>query len=85
MRKIGSVILELFSKQAAGQEVTFETFLDVGWIVDRILERAQYHDLTIVGHSGRKTGSRPVSRMLGPVAERIAVLSKSQSWWQPNL
>jgi nucleotide-binding universal stress UspA family protein len=76
LRKIGSVILELFSKQADGQKVTFETFLDVGWIVDQILERAQYHDLTIVGHSGGKTGALPVSRMLGSVAERIAVLSK---------
>jgi len=77
LRKIGALILELFSKQAEGK-VHCQTFMDVGWIVDQILDRTTDHDLTIVGHSSKRgrESAPPISSMIGSVAERVACLSK---------
>ncbi len=77
MRRIGNVILELFSKQAFTRGVTADTFLDSGYVVEEILRRAKNHDLLVMGHRGKgykKTS--PAEMVIGSVAERVAVHAK---------
>jgi nucleotide-binding universal stress UspA family protein len=73
LRKIGKVILDLFSKEAAGRGFKTTTFLDEGYIVDEILKYAEEFDLLVMGHRGRGQKKLPTGLMLGSVAERVVV------------
>jgi len=76
LKKVGRVVLDLFSKEAFGRQIKVETFLDVGYIVEEIVKRAEKHDLLIIGHRGRGQQRIPRELMIGSVAERVAVEAK---------
>lgn len=76
VERIGSVILELFAKEAKNHGLDADTFLDVGHIVNEIVKRADKYDLLIVGHRGRGNKETPSNLLLGSVAERIVSLSE---------
>ncbi|MDR3612207.1 MAG: universal stress protein [Candidatus Obscuribacterales bacterium] len=75
LKMIGKTILDLVKREAK-DKVEVETFLDVGWILEQILERSAAHDLVIVGHHGKRAEGTLANTMIGSVAERVAVLSK---------
>jgi nucleotide-binding universal stress UspA family protein len=75
LKMIGNTVLDLVKKEAHGL-VDVQTFLDYGLIVEKIVERAQAHDLAIVGHHGREATKTLTDTMIGSVAERVVLLSK---------
>jgi len=75
LTKIGNVLLDLFKKQAKGK-VEAETLLSVGWIAEEIVRHGDAQDLIVIGHHGKGERQKPVSTIIGSVAERVAVFSK---------
>ncbi len=73
LRRIGKVILDLFSKEAAGRGFKTTTFLDEGYVVEEILKYAEEFDLLVMGHRGRAQQKMPATLLLGSVAERVVV------------
>jgi nucleotide-binding universal stress UspA family protein len=71
VKKIGTVILDLYSKEAVGRGLKANTFLDVGHIVDEVSKRAEKHDLLVIGHRGKGHKKGPSHLMTGSVAERV--------------
>jgi|AGTN01.1.fsa_nt_gi Universal stress protein UspA and related nucleotide-binding proteins len=71
IKKIGTVILDLFKKEAESRGLTVETHLEVGSIVDEVIKRSKDFDLIIVGHRGRGHKRSASHLMTGSVAERI--------------
>lgn len=71
VKKIGTVILDLYSKEAVGRGLKANTFLDVGHIVEEIAKRAEKHDLVVIGHRGKGHKKGPSHLMTGSVAERV--------------
>lgn len=71
---IGELILDLVRKQAEGR-AEVQTILDVGWVVDQIVARAEENDLLIVGHHGPGEPRPITEQLIGSVAERVIVRS----------
>ncbi|MBX9688816.1 MAG: universal stress protein [Candidatus Obscuribacterales bacterium] len=76
LRRVGELILELFSREAADRKLQFKTFLDEGYITQELLKRSANADLVIMGHRGKGHRKIPSDLLIGAVAERIAVSSK---------
>lgn len=76
LRKIGQVILDLFSKEAFARDLKITEFLDIGYVVDEIINRSNVHDLVIVGHHGKGLKKLATELTIGSVAERVAIRSK---------
>lgn len=76
LKRVGKVILDLFSREANERGLKVSTHLDEGYIVECILNRLKDFDLLVVGHKGRDDSSMPLNIVLGSVAERLAVSSK---------
>src|SRR5262249_48994688 len=75
IKKIGGLILELFSKEAFAHSLKTDTYLDVGYIKEEIIKRAADYDLTIIGHCGRGQVPGVAEAVIGSVAERVVVES----------
>jgi len=75
-KKIGVVILDLFSKQAFTKGLTTDTYLDAGYTIEEIIKRADAHDLVVIGHRGRGHQKAPTELTTGSVAERVAFEAK---------
>lgn len=73
LRKVGKTILDLFCNAATERELPTDSFLDEGYIVDEICRRAKSYDLVVLGHAGRGHRKLPQEKMVGSVAERVAV------------
>lgn len=73
LRKIGSVILNLFATEAAGRGLKTTTFLDEGYVAEEIVKYGDKFDLIIVGHRGKGKRAMPSRMMLGSMAERVAI------------
>lgn len=71
MEEIGTLILKLFREQTEGKAPS-QSALEVGWVVESIRNRAQDHDLVIVGHRGSKDPG-PAELLIGSVAERVVL------------
>lgn len=77
LRKMGKLILTLFGDSASVHALKIDAFLDEGYIVDEILKRSQQFDLIVLGHRGRSARLLPTELMIGSIAERVAVGSRS--------
>ncbi|MBI4532362.1 MAG: universal stress protein [Candidatus Melainabacteria bacterium] len=75
LKKIGQIILDLFSKEAFARGIKTNTFLDVGYVIEEIVKRSSNHDLVIVGHRGRGHKKSPAELMTGSIAERVVIES----------
>jgi nucleotide-binding universal stress UspA family protein len=73
LKKIGALVLELFSKEAFARGHKTDTFLDVGYVVEEIVKRAERFDLLIMGHRGRGRKHMPGELMIGSLAERVVI------------
>lgn len=73
LKRIGKVILDLFSKEATARGIKTDTFLDVGYTVEEIVKRSDQYDLVVLGHRGRLQKKSPGDLMTGSVAERVTV------------
>jgi len=77
IRRIGTVILDLFKKEGESRGVDVETHMEVGYIVEEVIKRSGEFDLIIVGHRGRGHKRSASHLMTGSVAERIVSESKT--------
>jgi nucleotide-binding universal stress UspA family protein len=77
IKRIGTVILELFKKEAHSRGLEVETELEIGSIVDEVIKRSKDFDLIVVGHRGRGHKRSASHLMVGSVAERIVSESKT--------
>lgn len=77
IRRIGTVILDLFKKEGESHGVDVETHMEVGHIVEEVIKRSQDFDLIVVGHRGRGHKRSASHLMTGSVAERIVSESKT--------
>ena len=75
LKKIGKLVLELFSKEAYARGFKTNDFLDIGYVVEEIVKRSNKHDLLIVGHRGRGHKKTAAELTIGSVAERVAIES----------
>lgn len=73
LEKIGKLILNLFSQQAAQKELVCDTVLEAGWIAERIVAQAEKYDLVILGHHGWDSSRLPPERIVGSIAERVVL------------
>lgn len=77
IKRIGTVILDLFKKEAETRGLVVETHLEVGSIVDEVIRRSKDYDLIVVGHRGRGHKRSASHLMTGSVAERIVSESRT--------
>lgn len=77
IKRIGTVILDLFKKEAASRGVEVETQMEVGSIVEEVIKRSKDFDLIVVGHRGRGHKRTASHLMTGSVAERIVNEAKT--------
>lgn len=75
LEEIGSRVLELFTMQVATAGKV-STELRQGLLVPEIINRANLHNLIILGHHSQKNLPPIADVMLGSVAERVAIGSK---------
>lgn len=73
LKRIGRLILELYSKEAANRGVKTSALLAEGYIVEEILRNEKKYDLLILGCRGRAQSRSPAGIILGSVAERVAI------------
>ncbi|PWT98647.1 MAG: hypothetical protein C5B53_06475 [Candidatus Melainabacteria bacterium] len=73
LRKIGSVILNLYATEAASRGLKTTTFLAEGYVAEEIVKYGDKFDLIILGHRGKGKRSMPSRMMLGSMAERVAL------------
>ncbi|HEY9713831.1 MAG TPA: universal stress protein, partial [Chroococcales cyanobacterium] len=76
LRKMGKVVLELFSREASERNIQCKTHLDEGYISDAIIKRSAECDLIVMGHRGRGHRKVPAELLVGSVAERVSVGSR---------
>ncbi|MBK9145357.1 MAG: universal stress protein [Candidatus Melainabacteria bacterium] len=77
IKKIGTVVLELFAKEAKERGIAVESHLDIGHIVEEVVKRSRTHDLVVMGHKGKGAKQSPSNLMTGSVAERVVLNSYS--------
>lgn len=71
LKRISTVILDLFKKEAKKHGFDAQTFLDIGYLVEEINKRANDYDLIVMGHSSGDIKAACDS-ITGSVAERVA-------------
>lgn len=75
LKKIGTVILELFAKQCQSRGQQAEVWMDVGYVVEEIVKRTDQYQLVITGHRGRTGKKLPAATSTGTIADRVAAES----------